>query len=94
MFNNINEIEDEINKLKEKSNKGISNISVSMKESEEMQTAFSKAIQTEQALKNSVDNAYKIISSIDSLAERINLVSLNAAIEAARAGEAGRGFQL
>lgn len=84
MFNNINEIEDEINKLKEKSNKGISNISVSMKESEEMQTAFSKAIQTEQALKNSVDNAYKIISSIDSLAERINLVSLNAAIEAAK----------
>ena len=94
MFNNINEIEDEINKLKEKSNKGISNISVSMKESEEMQTAFSKAIQTEQALKNSVDNAYKIISSIDSLAERINLVSLNAAIEAARAGEAGRGFSV
>ncbi len=37
--------------LKKKSNKGISNISVSMKESEEMQTAFSKAIQTEQALK-------------------------------------------
>ena len=94
MFNNINEIEDEINKLKEKSNKGISNISVSMKESEEMQTAFSKAIQTEQALKDSVDNAYKIISSIDSLAERINLVSLNAAIEAARAGEAGRGFSV
>ena len=94
MFNNINEIEDEINKLKEKSNKGISNISVSMKESEEMQTAFSKAIQTEQALKNSVDNAYKIITAIDSLAERINLVSLNAAIEAARAGEAGRGFSV
>ena len=94
MFDNINEIEDETNKLKEKSNKGISNISVSMKESEEMQTAFSKAIQTEQALKDSVDNAYKIISSIDSLAERINLVSLNAAIEAARAGEAGRGFSV
>lgn len=94
MLNNINEIENEINKLKEKSDIGISNISLSMKESEDMQDAFSKAIQTEQALKDSVDNAYKIITAIDSLAERINLVSLNAAIEAARAGEAGRGFSV
>ena len=94
MFNNINNIENEINKLKEKSNTGISNISLSMKESEDMQDAFSKAIQTEHDLKESVDNAYKIITAIDSLAERINLVSLNAAIEAARAGEAGRGFSV
>ncbi|PNR95314.1 substrate-binding domain-containing protein [Petrotoga sp. 9PWA.NaAc.5.4] len=94
MLNNINEIENEINKLKEKSDIGISNISLSMKESEEIQRAFSETIQIEQALKDSVNNAYKVITTIDSLAERINLVSLNAAIEAARAGEAGRGFSV
>lgn len=41
------------------------------------------------------DNARKIedvVVLIDEIADRVNLLSLNASIEAARAGEAGRGF--
>ncbi len=36
----------------------------------------------------------KIVNTIDSIAEKINILSLNASIEAARAGEYGRGFSI
>lgn len=36
----------------------------------------------------------KIVNTIDSIAEKINILSLNASIEAARAGESGRGFSI
>jgi len=36
----------------------------------------------------------KIIKTMDSISEKINILSLNASIEAARAGEFGRGFSI
>lgn len=43
-------------------------------------------------LNNATHNVKEIIGLIDEVANKINLLSLNASIEAARAGDAGRGF--
>jgi methyl-accepting chemotaxis protein len=43
-------------------------------------------------LTSRVSGIHEVIQSIDTIAEKTNLLSLNASIEAARAGESGRGF--
>ncbi|MCB1172019.1 MAG: HAMP domain-containing protein [Leptospiraceae bacterium] len=45
-----------------------------------------------QAIRNSSSEMTKVITIINEISARINLLSLNASIEAARAGDAGRGF--
>ncbi len=41
-----------------------------------------------------MDEIFKVLGDIKSIADQTNLLALNAAIEAARAGEAGRGFSV
>ncbi len=53
---------------------------------------LSKALNGIEKIKNYSDTILQITETINDIAEKTNLLSLNASIEAARAGEYGRGF--
>ncbi len=96
---NINRIYDSVTTLSEKSDEMNSNgqeASNNMLEltasSDKTTEAFGKIAEQVHKTDESVGKIKDAISLIASVANKINLLSLNASIEAARAGEAGRGF--
>jgi methyl-accepting chemotaxis protein len=64
------------------------NIQLMQKTAEDVQQAANEIFE----LKKAAEKINNIVTTISTVAEQTNLLSLNAAIEAARAGEQGRGF--
>ncbi len=58
----------------------------------ELKTSFKNVSEKVDILSTNILKVSEITEFINSLAEKTNLLSLNASIEAARAGESGRGF--
>ncbi len=69
--------------------KEVGHLSAIAKENEAATREICDIILRTQSSSNQIGEASRVIAS---MAEQINLLSLNAAIEAARAGEAGKGF--
>lgn len=73
-------------------NDGISSMSVLTESAHKTSEITENVIAAIEALSEKSRSIEQIVETINSIAKKTNLLSLNASIEAARAGEAGRGF--
>ncbi len=69
-------------------------ISESLSSIEKISSSYRELVKNWSGLNREIDNIRGVVSIIEDIAERTNLLSLNASIEAARAGKNGAGFAI
>jgi methyl-accepting chemotaxis protein len=99
MGNSIDDISSSVRELSsaatemlQDANNTVDAINQLMVQNEQVMVAMSEIHQQILATNEAVRNIAEASSSITSISDQTNLLSLNASIEAARAGEAGKGF--
>jgi len=80
------------NKTEQSAQEGIDTVRKSIEVMDKTVNEVNLASTQVKELRESAQQIYNIISTIQGIAEQTNLLALNAAIEAARAGDSGRGF--
>jgi len=95
-INQLAELEEDSRKRLEEAVTNIQNSSRNVKQVAEalvnVKDNFSAVNERGAELEKSAGDILEISGTVEDIAEKINLLSLNASIEAARAGEAGKGF--
>jgi methyl-accepting chemotaxis protein len=96
---NIQQILDSVSNLSDKSEnmstdgkEANANMTNLTRSSDSTTEAFNKIVEQVRKTDDSIGKIQEAVTLIASVADQINLLSLNASIEAARAGEAGKGF--
>lgn len=92
LLEHIGEVKREAGAIDEKgkaSSLEMETVSAKMRQLSDMNQSIANAMDT---INDNIAKYNEMTAEVESIAGRINLLSLNASIEAARAGEAGRGF--
>ncbi len=88
----MGEIDQSIKLVSEKTKAVMNESDSAIKQADEAAAASKEALVSFKQMQNNSVKIQDIIKLISEIADKTNLLSLNAAIESARAGEAGRGF--
>lgn len=91
---NIEKVKEQANFILESSEESSREMTAVAEHMNELNQLNQNISESMQDINVNVDKYNKMTQDVESIAGKINLLSLNAAIEAARAGEAGRGFSV
>lgn len=86
------DIAGDTSQLQQKTSEIKKSVTIALDKTDEGRESMSRTVETMKDIAKFVDNIDNMVNMITDIADKINLLALNASIEAARAGEHGKGF--